>query len=310
MMRCTRCERMYDEAATSQCLYHPGRFVGSGHLALVPHWSCCGEEQSAGCRVVSDHRPCETTRHALLSFLCPPVSEAGTVPALSDLDDFETEENELGAVAGGRTLLFENPGGTLSAGQTSFPLPASLSPAAKVKEETLRAPLPVAAAQQSELVEAQYIVAQFDTFRSVALRHGMTVEALAALNNTSVTRCLQMGQMLHVLRPALSDADEEARQRCEMVVRFKRQQKCSAEESKYYPETNEFSWEIAVSERSADVSWERENARARQDEEAEAEREASLLISALTSQRVGEQGTWPAYLRPWENQLIRRCVLG
>eukprot|EP00302_Diacronema_sp_CCMP2436_P039898 CAMPEP_0180032016 /NCGR_PEP_ID=MMETSP0984-20121128/28228_1 /TAXON_ID=483367 /ORGANISM="non described non described, Strain CCMP 2436" /LENGTH=278 /DNA_ID=CAMNT_0021957215 /DNA_START=99 /DNA_END=936 /DNA_ORIENTATION=- len=278
---------MYDEAATSQCLYHPGRFVGSGHLALVPHWSCCGEEQSAGCRVVSDHRPCETTRHALLSFLGPPVSEAGTVPALSDLDDFETEENELGAVAGGRTLLFENPGGTLSAGQTSFPLPASLSPAAKVKE-----------------------LAQFDTFRSVALRHGMTVEALAALNNTSVTRCLQMGQMLHVLRPALSDADEEARQRREMVVRFKRQQKCSAEESKYYLETNEFSWEIAVSERSADVSWERENARARQDEEAEAEREASLLISALTSQRVGEQGTWPAYLRPWENQLIRRCVLG
>jgi LysM repeat protein len=329
MMRCRRCERMYDEGRPAECRYHPGRYVGAGAYALLPHWTCCGNEmQLGGCRSAGAHVQCETTRLALASFICAPAS-VGTAPSISEFGAVGDDELTAAPARGRSTLVFEMPDSSIATGavsSTSTSAPAgelraveeedkSSSPQLQPTPAALPAPAGRSApADPDAVVEGRYVVLPTDTFSAVALRHGMTADALAELNNTSVTRCLMPGMVLRIVRPALSDEDEEARKRREMVLKFRRTQQCSVEEAKYYLETNEFAWDTAVAERSADVTWEREHKKTEQrriEEAQAAELEAKSLLSALekSATRRAKLSSWPTFLRPWENQLVRRCVL-
>lgn len=332
-MRCRRCERMYDEAQPVECRYHPGRY-GANSYALVPHWSCCGNEmQLGGCRTAIEHVPCETTRRAMLSFVCPPAN-VSTPPSISDIGPLATSDDgapDDGAAPGaGRTLVFEMPDTSLTTAHASTAAAAEAGLAQAVAHkaaEALRAapapvPSPVPASRPAQAagvpadatLDGRYVVLPSDTFRSVALRHGMSVEALAEMNGMRATRFLMPGQVLRIVQPALSDEDEEARRRRQMVLKFRRLQQCSVEEARYYCETNEFKWHAAVAERQADVAWEREHRTAESGSVQQvqaAEREAALLVAALAcATSRGAKAVWPTWLRPWEDQLVRRCLVG
>lgn len=312
---------MYDELGPVDCRYHPGRF-GGGAMALVPHWSCCGsEEQLGGCRSAFEHVPCETTRRAMLSFTLPPAS-VGTAPSLSDFgngDDGAPDEDA--PRGGGQTLVFEMPDGDKAAATASTAEAAEVSGSArpearKVTPEPTRTQRPPPSrAPATPAVDGLYVCMASDTLRSVALRHGMSVEALAEMNSMRPTRCLVPGTVLRVMQPALSEEDDEARKRREMVLRFRRLQQCSMDEARYYIEVNDFDWDTAVKERTADVAWEREHHGAQEralQEGRAAEQEAALLVSALSgaASRGAKDIAWPTWLRPWEDQLVRRCLVG
>lgn len=328
MMRCRRCERMYDEEQPVDCRYHPGRF-GKAH-ALVPFWTCCGsEEQLGGCRSALEHAPCETTRRAMLSFVLPSqavgaarsASDFGNAPSEDGLRD---DEEDASSARGGQTLVFEMPDESLTTATASAQPGAAehggilqLGAANDTRPSRALPPPSRAALARADdsTVDGRYVVMPTDTFRAVALKHGMSVEELAQLNGTRATRCLMPGQVLRVTQPFLSEEDEAARNRRQMVLRFRRQQQCTIEEAKYYCETNDFQWATAVAERQADVAWERDHLGTHEQalqESRAAEREAALLVSELSTAaaRGAEQVAWPKWLRPWEDQLVRRCLVG
>jgi hypothetical protein len=259
------------------------------------------------------------------AFACRPASVA---PSSSDFGTLDDDDIPNAPPARGRaTLVFEMPDASVQAASTDKASAAAASAAAglpPIEEERRRAleararvPVPPArvapAVERGDAVEGRYVTLPSDTFSAVALRHGMTTDSLAVLNGMSTARCLMPGQVLRVHRPALSDADEEARRRREAVLRFRRQQQCSTEEALYYLESNSFEWSAAITERTTDVAWEREHKaeiQRREEETRAAETEAHQLVSALTmsASRDADKTSWPKWLRPWEDQLLRKCM--
>mmetsp|Transcript_7761 Transcript_7761/g.19815 ORF Transcript_7761/g.19815 Transcript_7761/m.19815 type:complete len:346 (-) Transcript_7761:381-1418(-) len=338
LMRCKRCERMYDEQSPGECRYHAGRYVGAGQYALVPHWTCCGAaEQLGGCRLALCHAPCEATRLAIQSFcesaaVGPARSINGLDSSMSDVLSDYSKHPHAGESAR-PTIVLQMPGGDLSTAvracssaslsslrHEDAPVVINASSEGNSTEAELHnepVDTSTAPAPPGELIEGRYVVMPTDTFSGIALKHGMTVEALATANSmTSSNRCVVPGQVLRVMRPRLSDEDEEARRRKELIARFRRTQRCTMDEAKYYLDTNEYDFDLAVTERTGDVEWEREHhqAQRRHTEEGElAAAEASILVDALARtvpRGSAKRGSWPSWLRPWEDPIIRRCVLG
>lgn len=332
LLRCRRCERMYDEDEPGECHYHPGRWAGTGVVALVPHWSCCGADSSqmVGCRIARDHVPCAVTRMVLESLStvdhCLPTDE-DPGDALAQDEESPSPDNPLD----GATLVFSMPdGGATVATMVTGPGAASTAasecegPEVETRAQdqtptTTAAVLPSASPSSSsppdDVVEERYVVLPGDTFSGVALRHGMTVQALADLNNVQTSRCVLPGQVLRVVRPRLAPEDEEERLRKELINRFKRVQRCPAEEAKYYLENHEFDYDAAIAERAADVAWERNHAERRADDVeawALAREEAVHIETALrrvaSARTVQPADSW--WFRSWEKGALRRCLVG
>eukprot|EP00306_Pavlova_sp_CCMP459_P011088 CAMPEP_0185193438 /NCGR_PEP_ID=MMETSP1140-20130426/25919_1 /TAXON_ID=298111 /ORGANISM="Pavlova sp., Strain CCMP459" /LENGTH=333 /DNA_ID=CAMNT_0027760263 /DNA_START=15 /DNA_END=1017 /DNA_ORIENTATION=- len=306
MMRCKRCERMYDEERPGECHYHPGRYVGAGHHALLPHWTCCGHEhQYGGCRMMPEHLPCETTRRAMQAFQCPPESTgvAQSVATLSFDEDDPGAEDLVLEMPDGQTTVMAVAEPTLGAGRIAEQVASETGESAPTPASVPVGRVP----STSEMTEERYVVLPTDTFSGVALKHGMTVDALAELNGMTRSRLSMPGQVLRVVRPVMSPEDEEAHRRKLLVNRFKRVHRCTEQEARYYLDTNDFDWDAAVKERKEEMEWEHSLSSERQlqrEQETAAEREAALLTAALSKAATSAATAWPTWLRPWEDKIM------
>jgi LysM repeat protein len=125
-----------------------------------------------------------------------------TVDELVALNDLTSNDLSVGQV-------LRVPGGEAHAGATPTPREEEATPTREATEEPSGTETPSARPTPRE-GQTEYVVQSGDNANDIALRFGITVDELAAANNTTVDalRSLEVGQVLIIPPPSSTPAPE------------------------------------------------------------------------------------------------------